>query len=257
MTTQDTHPTVQAVRRVYENEHSANSSTAPTETLYLVCHPDPSLGKYILLWDDILVAFKDDVVHVRSGAVVLPFLKGSDFKNLDPLRIAAIPGVTLDIVVRAQLGTAKELSLESLQQALPDKSQENNKTNSNSHSAATVAAIATAVGRSPAGGLVEEAMQNYTHIDYPANLLPRRGPQPISDDQAAAPKAAVTDMQKTHATINSSSSNNSNNSDSRPGAPQELSSSFTTDFEETMMKARLGDKDAQCAVGASYRNGRG
>jgi hypothetical protein len=81
MTTQDIHPTFQAVRRVYENEHSANSSTVPTETLYLVCHPDPSLGKDILLWDDILAAFKDNIVHVRSGAVVLPFLKGSDFKK--------------------------------------------------------------------------------------------------------------------------------------------------------------------------------
>ena len=48
--------------------------------LYVACHPDPSLGKDIVLWDDIVTAFKYSL-HIRNGARILPFLKGADFKS--------------------------------------------------------------------------------------------------------------------------------------------------------------------------------
>ncbi|KAG0279139.1 hypothetical protein BGZ97_009616, partial [Linnemannia gamsii] len=252
MTIQDTLLNVQAVRHVYNNEHSANSSTALTETLYLVCHRDPSSGKDIILWDDIKAAFDDFVIHVRSGAVVLPFLKDADFKNLDPLRIAAIPSVTLDVVVRGQL-RAKEMSLESLQGALPDMPPHGSNSNSTLVSDATTRAAIT-VRRNQVGGLVEEAMQSYNHIDNPATLPPRQGPQAISDDQAAAPKNNDTDILTSPVRIFSS---NSSNSDLLLGIPQEYSSSSSPYFAETMMKARLGDKEAQYAVGNGYYFGRG
>ncbi|KAK3824264.1 MAG: hypothetical protein J3R72DRAFT_479541 [Linnemannia gamsii] len=122
MTTQDTHPNIQVVRRVYENEQPANSS-ALAGRIYLVCHPDASSGKDILLWDDVLAAFKEEVIHIRSGGVALPFLKGPDFRKLDPLRIAAVPGVTLDVVVRGR-PEEKVLSLDPLQKALPGAQQQ-------------------------------------------------------------------------------------------------------------------------------------
>ncbi|OAQ25704.1 hypothetical protein K457DRAFT_34942, partial [Linnemannia elongata AG-77] len=118
MAVQDVHTNVQGVRRVYESGPPSSSS----ETMYLVCHPDPSLKKDILLWDDILAVFSS-ALYVRCGATVLPFAKGPDFKNLDPLRIAAVPGATIDVVIRDQL-IEKELSLDTLQQALPDSPQE-------------------------------------------------------------------------------------------------------------------------------------
>ncbi|KAF9912307.1 hypothetical protein EC991_000199, partial [Linnemannia zychae] len=40
-----------------------------------------------------------NALYLRIGDIALPFLKGPDFKNLDPLRIAAVPGVTLNVVV--------------------------------------------------------------------------------------------------------------------------------------------------------------
>ncbi|KAF9118190.1 hypothetical protein BGW39_001391 [Mortierella sp. 14UC] len=117
MTIQDTLPHVQAVRRVFESEHS---SSATSDIIHLVCHPNPSSsGKEIILWDDIIAAFKEDVIHVRSGTIIQPFLKGPDFKVLDPFRIAAVPGVTLTVVVRSQLSN-NELSLGSFALALPD-----------------------------------------------------------------------------------------------------------------------------------------
>lgn len=80
---QETPPPLQAVRRVYENKYhsSSSSSTASSsDIIHIMCHSDPTSGKDILLWDDIKAAF-DDVLHVRSGTVVLPFVKGSDFKK--------------------------------------------------------------------------------------------------------------------------------------------------------------------------------
>ncbi|KAG0377314.1 hypothetical protein BGX24_006336 [Mortierella sp. AD032] len=85
-----------------------------------------SSGRDIVLWDDILAVFKS-ALYVRSGAVALPFLKGLDFKNLDPLRIVAVPGASLDLVVRGQPND-KELSVENLQDSLPDAPHENRAT---------------------------------------------------------------------------------------------------------------------------------
>ncbi|KAK3846814.1 MAG: hypothetical protein J3R72DRAFT_471130, partial [Linnemannia gamsii] len=88
--------TAQAVRRVYENGHAVTDNGAGT--IHIACHMDASSGKNILLWDDIKAVF-GNALYVRSGDLALPFLKGSDFKNLDPPRIAAMPGVTLNVVV--------------------------------------------------------------------------------------------------------------------------------------------------------------
>ncbi|KAH7058023.1 hypothetical protein BKA57DRAFT_531320 [Linnemannia elongata] len=96
MTIHDTASTAQAVRRIYENGHAVIDNGAGT--IQIVCQPDPSSGKNVLLWDDIKAVF-GNALYVRSGDLALPFLKGPDFKTLDPLRIAAIPGVTLDVVV--------------------------------------------------------------------------------------------------------------------------------------------------------------
>ncbi|KAG0292929.1 hypothetical protein BGZ96_003509 [Linnemannia gamsii] len=246
MSVQDTLPNVQAVRRVLENDTPTDEPTlASSRIFHLPCHPDTSSGKDILLWDDILAAFKDDVVHIRSGTIILPFLKGPDFKNLNPLRIAMVPGITLDVVVRNRLGGAK-----------PDTPHQGNTTSSVLVSDTTTLTAAS-VRRNPVGGLVEEAMQNYNHIDKPATLPPRRGPQAIFDEQANPKYNDDADIPRLPTTITSSYSRNSNNSDSRLRAPQGLSSASTSDFEETKLKARLGDKVAQFAVGESYRTGRG
>lgn len=159
--------------------------------------------------------------------------------SLEPLRIASVPGVTLDVVVRDQL-IEKELSLDSLQQALPDLPKKDN----SAHSIPISSAVTAAVRRNPVSGFVEEAMQNYTHIDNPATLPPRRGPQTARSDQTSSDNT-------THAP------NSSNNSVKHPAAPQERSSTDTLDITETMMNARLGDKHAQNTLGEMYKDGHG
>ncbi|KAG0283747.1 hypothetical protein BGZ96_011871 [Linnemannia gamsii] len=255
MASQEAHPNFQAVRRVYDSGHSANSSTSSTETIYLVCHPDPSSGKDILLWDDIKAAFDDFVIHVRSGAVVLPFLKGADFKNLHPLRIDIVPGVTLEVVVRGQLG-ARELLQEPLQKALTETSHE--MINTSPVALVNSANNAAPARRNPVGGLVEEAMQNYNHIDNPAALPPRRGPQAIFDEQAT-PKDNDNDIPKLFTTITGSNSDNSDLEQRYAVALSDIGDLYhfghnvSQDFSKAMKwyqkAAEQGDAAAQSNVG--------
>ncbi|KAK3836715.1 MAG: hypothetical protein J3R72DRAFT_202152 [Linnemannia gamsii] len=73
-------PNMQAVRRVFEND---SRTTATQETasfsgpiFHLPYHADPSCDRDILLWDDILNVFSN-ALFVRSGNIILPFLKGA------------------------------------------------------------------------------------------------------------------------------------------------------------------------------------
>ncbi|KAG0272572.1 hypothetical protein BGZ95_011680, partial [Linnemannia exigua] len=254
MTVQDTHPNLQAVRRVYENEQPA-SSTTPASIIYLVCHPDASSGKVILLWEDVLAAFKEDVIHVRSGAIVLPFLKGTGFKNLDPLRIAAVPGATLDVVVRNRLED-KELSLESLQVTLPGAHQLDD--HDNADPAFNPPAIATA-RRNPVGGTVEAAWDNLTHIDNPDAGAARRGPQVIQDNHGASNDNNNEVNNEIDSNIDTAvrEPKASRNSILLARAPQEPTSATAQDITEVIMNARLGDMHAQNALGERYKDGRG
>ncbi|KAF9901462.1 hypothetical protein EC991_006080 [Linnemannia zychae] len=241
MATQDTHSNLQAVRRLYENATTTNSSSALAETIYVAYHPDISLGNDIILWDDILSVFST-ALYIRSGAVALPFLKGPNFKNLDPLRITAVPGVTLDVLEE------KELSMLSVQKALPDIPQE-----SISESTATTPNASTKLRRNPVGGLVEKAMDAYRDNDNPAFRPRLRGPQAILDEKPVPP---------------TSDTSSPPTSDTPPAllkpmsTPQTLSvqgptSANSSDFYKAMKKAKRGDKNAQYALGDMYYHAEG
>ncbi|KAF9901474.1 hypothetical protein EC991_006092, partial [Linnemannia zychae] len=243
MTNQDTNPHLQAVRRLVQNKpinKTTNDDDEAADTIYLVCHSDPSSGKDIILWDDILAAFKEDIViHVRSGAIVLPFLKGSDFKNLDPLRIAAVPNATLDVVVRAQV-SEKEQVIET-----PQREPSHALEASSAISASTNNIAPTTVRRNPVGGLVEQAMDAYRDNINPAFGPRPRGPQAIPDEES--PSLTSDTPSKS---LNSASS-------SQTHLTLGFDSPGSGDFHETMNKAKLGDKDAQYTLGDIYYYGKG
>jgi hypothetical protein len=67
-------PNVQAFYRVYENDPTP---VKETYIFHLPFYPDPSSGNDIILWDEILNVFKN-ILFVRSGTAILPFLKGAD-----------------------------------------------------------------------------------------------------------------------------------------------------------------------------------
>ncbi|KAG0367020.1 hypothetical protein BGX24_003440 [Mortierella sp. AD032] len=86
---------LQAVRPVHKNNLFP---TILAPVAHVVITIDPISGRKIILWDDILQAFKD-ASHPRHGTKSIPFLKGPDLKCLDPLRFNAVPDAILDIVV--------------------------------------------------------------------------------------------------------------------------------------------------------------
>ncbi|KAG0360702.1 hypothetical protein BGX24_005507 [Mortierella sp. AD032] len=102
----------QAVRPVYNqsNYNSGGSLTTTTtsttsrsesDIVHIDIHLDTN-GKEIVLWADILVAFKG-ADNARHNIRVLPFLKDENLVELEPLRIAAVPNATLDIYIEGNI----------------------------------------------------------------------------------------------------------------------------------------------------------
>lgn len=260
MTVQETPSNLQAIRCVYDNGQPSTAS----DIIHIVCHPDPASGKDVLLWDDIKATF-DDVIHVQSGTVLQSFLRGADFKILDPLRIAFVPGVTLDIVVRGRLVRAEassqqelsimspshELSVESPQQTLLRVNDEGISTSAQTLDSNTVTKTpkTSRDPRDPAYGLENIAMEAYRNNDNPAFAPLPRGPHATLDDQS--PPTASN---------NNNIPPNSHKSgfEAQPLRSLQASASGATEaFAKTMANARLGDSKSLVALGDMYRDGRG
>ncbi|KAK3833192.1 MAG: hypothetical protein J3R72DRAFT_424974 [Linnemannia gamsii] len=89
---------VQAVRPVNKDCLDSVDSTPVPKIMHFDCHVDPTTKKGFVLWDDIRLVFPD-ALYVRNQTKVVPFMKGVDFMPLQPLRIATMPDVVLDVVV--------------------------------------------------------------------------------------------------------------------------------------------------------------
>jgi TPR repeat protein len=248
--------------------------------------------------------------------------------SLDPLRIAALPGVTLDVVVRdrpvraeieshpkpSNTSPSMEPSMESLQKAFTDRADEIIDT-IRAQELNTIA-VSTITTRDPVYGLENTAMDNYTHIDMPDHIraLSLRmilGPYQeqvnanltstiiFTDDTvnadttntaaltATAVRESVVGLESgamdadnnnnnnpplqprgPHANLNDqlsssvisiapTSSQNSGPKTQSFRAPQESLPDDTDNIAKTMTNARLGNKDAQAALGRMYKNGDG
>ncbi|KAG0289920.1 hypothetical protein BGZ96_006607 [Linnemannia gamsii] len=83
-----------------------SSLTDRGDVLFVEGHKDPATKKNIVLWDDILIPFQG-ATYIRQGANVVPFLKSHDLKNVEPLRIALVPDVILEVVVAQGLSAGE------------------------------------------------------------------------------------------------------------------------------------------------------
>ncbi|KAF9904917.1 hypothetical protein EC991_002217 [Linnemannia zychae] len=266
MANQDTHTKMQAVRRINENQNSTSEAVTavavPLDIIHVAYYQDPSTGKDIIIWDDILDAFKAEVVHVRSGTFVLPFLKGPDFKKLDPLRLTAVPGATLDVVIRNQ-PNEQELSMRSLQNALPDTPQESFSKSSSAKKAPTVASVATT-----ADSQIEATSNKGADIDDSAATIETSSPPPpyggLQAQQDSQATSTPTETEGGHPG-NSQTAAQSPENDAPPegdtpqeeNAPQKRPLTAAQKFVEAQLKATLGDKDAQYTLGEMYECGQG
>ncbi|KAF8948170.1 hypothetical protein BGZ47_006133 [Haplosporangium gracile] len=89
---------VQAVRPVYTTGTLPATNALPdTEILSVAIYLDPS-GREIVIWEDVLFAYKD-AVNIRQGCYVLPFLRGTDYMLIEPRCIAAVPDAVLDVYI--------------------------------------------------------------------------------------------------------------------------------------------------------------
>ncbi|KAF9915674.1 hypothetical protein FBU30_001814, partial [Linnemannia zychae] len=179
---------------------------------------------------------------------------------LDPPRLAAAPGITLDVVIRSQSNSSSTSTISTSSTEPLLKTPPNTLQHANS-------ALNT-TRRSPAGGLEEQAMENYTHIDVSTvtstkstiaaeqnstnsfiglmmgntkkALAPfdqfRRAPQLIVNEQVSDGYDYSIDIQ---------------------GQVSSIGASYPKELVDTMMKAESGIVAARVALAEMYLHGCG
>ncbi|KAG0374359.1 hypothetical protein BGX24_010509 [Mortierella sp. AD032] len=86
-------------------------AAAAASIVHIDCHLNSTTQRNVVMWDDIRLAFTD-ALHIRHKARVVPFLRGADLMPLQPLRVAAMPDVTLDIVETTALSATSVTTTE-------------------------------------------------------------------------------------------------------------------------------------------------
>ncbi|KAK3809084.1 MAG: hypothetical protein JOS17DRAFT_844953 [Linnemannia elongata] len=93
-------PTILQAFRAMTHQ-GASTPTAPqmtVATINIKSRFDPLSGQQIILWNDIIKVFKY-AEYVQYASTFVPYLANDDFEDLIPLRIAAHPGVVLEVVI--------------------------------------------------------------------------------------------------------------------------------------------------------------
>ncbi|KAF9900240.1 hypothetical protein EC991_007693 [Linnemannia zychae] len=94
---------VQGFRAVHKTyKPSTVTYVDPDDVIHIDCNTDPNTQEEFILWDDIQQVF-EDALFVRQRTKMVPFVKGSDYRPLEPRRIVAVPGVVLDVIVGGDL----------------------------------------------------------------------------------------------------------------------------------------------------------
>ncbi|KAK3817127.1 MAG: hypothetical protein JOS17DRAFT_820503 [Linnemannia elongata] len=223
---------VQGFRSVHRSQPPSTTSVPldSPEVVHIECYTDPDTNKDYILWEDIQQAFYD-ALSVRNRTKVLPFAKGKDLRALEPRRIAALPDAVLDVVVGGE-STAAELA--SMGRAMQHLSGDT-----------PPQSPASSARRNPAYGDVLDALQNYNHMNVPASLSNRRGPQIIHDERKDDDDNPPTEQgyqtkAATKILLN----------------PQDYDAAANMDLMRTMINANQGDIHAQVALGDRYKDGR-
>ncbi|KAF9537754.1 hypothetical protein EC957_007703 [Mortierella hygrophila] len=258
---------VQAMRSVDINlAPNAVPLATPDEIYHVDTQLDPETQKEVVLWDDIMQAFRN-VVQVRNKTRVVPFLKGKDLRILEPRRIATVPNTVLDVVVDNLLVEKGVTSLQvqqlSLQPTLPQDddstmkaktaSQNTIPTSTATPSSSTAftptvpSKTTSTVRRNPVYGLVEAALENYTHIDRPLAFPSARGPHVVLDDQTPAVKDLPTTLRPGYDNV----------SLERGLQSAAANASMEMQLARAIINASEGDKNAQVALGDMYKDGKG
>ncbi|OAQ25699.1 HCP-like protein [Linnemannia elongata AG-77] len=252
------HSPVQAIRSVART-HPPTTSTTPTNSdhvFYIECHKDPVTNKDVVLWNDILQAF-EDALHVRHQAMIVPFVKGSDLRTLEPRRFLAVPDTVLEVVVGGQLATTEVpvpmgiphepppsfLQDEPMQEppvALLQGAGAQDAGETASLNATRIASITTR--RDPVYGFEKIAMANDSHVENPATRTYR------------APHAILGEQTQWRS---SESQKQPFSSENQRRAPQDITTPAAKTLVQIIVDAINGDTMDQVALGDMYRTGQG
>ncbi|KAF9541647.1 hypothetical protein EC957_002888 [Mortierella hygrophila] len=232
---------VQGFRSVQKSEpHSTTSVPLDSPNItHIDCYTDPDTNKDFILWEDIQQAF-DEALFVRNKTRMLPFVRGKDYRVLEPRRIAAASDVVLDVVVAdkpiAATDTATADTIASLQRAVQELSlniPRQTPIESSTHS--------------PPCGDEPEATQVNGRTNSPENNTPLRGPQALEYHSQDNNYGNTIDTQRSEATSNATK---------RLDDPQDETAAKDMDLMQTMIHANQGDVHAQVALGDRYKDGR-
>ncbi|KAF9344749.1 hypothetical protein BGX26_003963, partial [Mortierella sp. AD094] len=81
-----------------EQDWQAFRICSTSRTLHIQTHLDKGTGQHIVLWNDILLLYKD-AKYVINGNGLVSFIRGDDFEYLTPLRIEHHPDTILEVVL--------------------------------------------------------------------------------------------------------------------------------------------------------------
>ncbi|KAG0043247.1 hypothetical protein BGZ89_006525, partial [Linnemannia elongata] len=256
----DNQPQIQAVRPVSKDNLDTPTIT-PAPTVYFDCHSNPATGKGFVLWDDIRLVFAD-ALYVRHNAKVVPFMKDADWMPLKPLRIAAVPDAVLDIVLD---NPPVRLEAAIQQLTLADSPKEATVHDTPQQDVALKlipSPVSTTPRRNPVYGLVETAMENYSHIEHP-DFRPKPGaPQYVpTADQEEGSKSADTALKNDSELTNDNAQANidklTSTSQSHQSPQDPTAITPARNISPIVVKASLGDARSQVELGDMYRAGDG
>lgn len=203
------------------------------------CYTDPDTNKDFIYWEDIQQAF-EKALFVRNKTKMLPFVRGKDYRALEPRRIEAAPDVVLDVVVGdtpiAATNIATADIIASLQVAVQELSLKI------SHQTPI-----EGVTQDPSYSNEREATQDNSYIDNPEYTPPLRGHQASECRSQDSNNGITVDTQLSDATSNATK---------RLDDPQDETAAKNMTLMQTMVRANQGDVHAQVALGDRYRDGR-
>ncbi|KAF9279737.1 hypothetical protein BGZ88_012569 [Linnemannia elongata] len=254
-------PLVQAVRPVSKINLDPSAVTpAPTENFK--CRSNPATGEYFVLWEEILDVFTN-ARYARHEATVVPFMKDANFVTLMPLRIEAVPGAVLDIVVDSPLVRPEAAIQQTTIADTPKEAKVQDTFQEDTTLKLASSPASNAPRRNPVYGLVETAMQNYSHIDHPDIRPKPRAPQFVPTAEQEEGNNESTDnapnngIEPKNIRAQSSRDKPTSTSHSHESPQDHTATAAVRDISSIVFKASLGDAKSQVELGDMYRVGNG
>ncbi|KAG0046246.1 hypothetical protein BGZ90_008230, partial [Linnemannia elongata] len=242
-------PQVQALRPVNKDKLDLPPIT-PSPTVNFNCLSNPATGEYFVLWDDIRLVFTDALYVFHEGTVV-PFMRDAELMPLKPLRIAAVPDAVLDIVVDNPLVRLEAAMQQRTITDIPKEVTARDVPQEDTALKITASLVSNAPRRNPVYGLVETAMENYSHIDHPDFRPKPRAPQfvPVAGQEEGTHQLTDNASKNDSGPLNDKAQSTSNKptstSQSHRSPQDHTATAAVRDISPIVFKASLGDAKAQ------------